>query len=457
MSRTAPVHVWLPGASEPVLAGEFEHNSSATAFGRFRYVDAYVAAKHPALAPDLPVKAKIPPVLGGSGIYPLFLDAGPDAWGRRLLARRLGRDVDPLEALILCPADGVGNIALGPLTPERLRVLTVDEFLAILADIAAGQPVRSILEQQVHEAFQGTSLGGTKPKLSIVRGGKHYLAKFPEQADDPWLPHVECATLKLARECGIDACAAEVWHLPDHGRCGLLVERFDRTGVGAAVGRRGFVSAHALLRLDQLTPAQQDTLQYGTQGYTAAALQKSYVAFADALPRWCKSQALQWEMRRELWRRIVFNALVRNIDDHAKNHGLLCEDMASGVWKLSPAFDLLPAAAGIERPALAMAYHYVPPRHRGRTATPGRLVTVVDTDDLVAAGAAHYGVPKEEGAVFLRSTAERIAARWRDLMAAEGMPAPDIERYANAFALAAQIAESRPGFTGAAPGQPRPA
>lgn len=441
MKRIAAVHVWLPGAGDPVLAGEFEHESGATAIGRFRYADEYIAAKHPALAPDLPTRAKIPPVVGGAGIYPLFLDAGPDAWGRRLLARRLGRDVDPFEALIQCPTDGVGNIALGPLTAERLRVLTVDEFLALLTDIAAGQPVRSIIEQQVLEAFQGTSLGGAKPKLTVARDGKHYLAKFPEQADDRWLPHVECATLKLARECRIDACAAEVWHLPDHGRCGLLVERFDRSGVGPSVGRRGFVSAHALLRLDQLTPAQQDPLQYGTQGYTAAALQKSYVAFADALPRWCKSQALHWETRRELWRRIVFNALVRNIDDHAKNHGLLCDDMAAGVWKLSPAFDLLPAAAGVEHPALAMAYHYVPPRHRGRMATPGRLVTVVDADDLVAAGAAHYGVPKEEGEAHLHATAKTIANRWRELMTAEGMPAPDIERYANAFAFAKRIAE----------------
>lgn len=226
----------------------------------------------------------------------------------------------------------------------------------------------------------------------------------------------------------------------DHGRCALLVERFDRSGLAPEVGRRGYVSAHALLRLDQLTANQHDPVQYGPQGYTAAALRKSYVAFADALPRWCKSQKLQWGARRELWRRIVFNALVRNVDDHAKNHGLLCEDMAAGVWRLSPAFDLVPAPAA--QPALAMAYHYVPPSRRGRAPVNGRLIAVADPDDLVAAGTAHYGYPKEEAEAFLRATAATIATRWRDSMAAEGMPGADIERYANAFSMATRIVAS---------------
>ena len=91
-------------------------------------------------------------MVGGTGIFPLFLDAGPDAWGRHLLARRLEHEVDEMQALTLCATDGVGNIALGEITEERTRILAMDEFLAILGEIEAGTVVASDLEAQVLDA-----------------------------------------------------------------------------------------------------------------------------------------------------------------------------------------------------------------------------------------------------------------------------------------------------------------
>ena len=88
MTHTAPVHVWLPDSPTPVLAGEFTHDSVGPV-GRFRYDSAYLAARRPPLAPDLPLRSRPCAVTGGHGIFPLFMDAGPDAWGRHLLARRL--------------------------------------------------------------------------------------------------------------------------------------------------------------------------------------------------------------------------------------------------------------------------------------------------------------------------------------------------------------------------------
>ena len=193
--RSAPVWVWLAGELDPVRAGEFFHTPGR---GHFHYDDAYLAAKHPPLAPDMPVRPHSLPIHDGSGIFPIFQDAGPDAWGVHLLQRRLERPLDDFEALTLCPVDGVGNLALGEMTPERRRVLAMDQFLAIIEEIKAqGQAITDIQSQVLDAVENGTSLGGTKPKLTLVIEGVQYLAKFPARGDDPWLPHVESAMLKL--------------------------------------------------------------------------------------------------------------------------------------------------------------------------------------------------------------------------------------------------------------------
>ena len=433
MITSAPVHVWLPGAASPVVAGTFTHDANSSS-GRFQYARAYLEAAHPALAPDMPVRARALVISGGAAIFPLFLDAGPDAWGRHLLARRLEREVSAIEALTLCPTDGVGNLALGELAAQRTQVLSIDEFLAILTDLKAGSVATTDIEAQVLEATQnGTSLGGTKPKLTVTRNGVQYLAKFPERGDNRWLPHIECAMLKLARECGVNTCVAEVWALPDSAA--LLVTRFDREVLptGAGTGRRGYISAHALLRIDLKAPAADEALQYGPRGFTGSALRRSYVSLAADMAKWCGGQSAHREQRRELWRRIVFNALIRNLDDHSRNHGLVCEDMRQQRWRLAPAFDLVPAATTAQSAALAMAYRYVPPSHRGRVPAPARLVTLISADDLLAAATEHYGYEFAEARDQFALAVNVVAQRWRPLMRAEGVPEAEADRFARTF------------------------
>lgn len=429
--RSSPVWVWLPGATDPVLAGQFSHASGR---GRFVYDAAYVAAKHPPLAPDMAVKSAPIPISDGCGIFPVFQDAGPDAWGLHLLERRLERSIDLFEALTLCPVDGVGNLALGDLTAERQRVLQVDEFLAILEQIRAqGKAVTDVQAQVLDAVERGTSLGGTKPKLTLVRDGVQYLAKFPAQGDDPWLPHIEAAMLKLAGCCGIQACEGEVWPLPDGRNRALLIRRFDRVPVaGGGASRIGFVSAHSVLRLDRQVSAAQNNaelLGFGTQGFSTDSLRKSYVAFADAMARWCGGQLLHREARRELWRRIVFNAMIRNTDDHARNHGLLCMDMAEKRWALAPAYDLVAPPYAREVPHLALAYLYV---SRIRQSPP-RLVWAATLTDLREAAVRHYGYGGDEAADYLAETGTIIQSGWRRALAVEGVPAEEIERYQGTF------------------------
>lgn len=437
-----PVYVWLPEATEPTLAGEFSHTGNV---GRFEYSADYLAAGHPALAPDIPRNRKSTTVTGGLGIFPIFLDAGPDTWGRHLLERRLGRAVSELEALTLCPTDGVGNIALGPLSQERLHVLKLEEFLELLIAQSQGTQARTPLEEQVMDAHRrGTSLGGTKPKLSIERNGIQYLAKFPAQGDSPWLPHLECATLKLARSCGVRTLIdPEVWRLPT-GATALLVPRFDRHRMASgSYARTAYVSAHALLRLDMHPPQHKDMQAFATLGFSPAGMRKSYVSLAQDMLRWSRDQTIHQEERRELWRRIVFNALIRNLDDHPRNHGLICENMARQQWRLSPAFDLVPTANLPQNPALCMAYHYIPPGQRGRAPNSGtapRLISVIETGALLAAAEAHYGYTHAEATAYLHTTAQYIAEHWQTYFSAEGMPETEINRFRICFSLAQEIA-----------------
>lgn len=439
MIRSADVHVWLPGCTYPTLAGLFTHNSE-TRTGTFAYSKAYLQAGHPALSPDIPLRQRPVSVVGGTGIFPLFLDTGPDAWGRHLLSRRLERNADELESLLLCATDGVGNIALGEMTETRSHVMSMDDFLSILGEIEAGHSIVSDLQTQVLDAVQnGTSLGGTKPKLTIIKDHIEYLAKFPEPSDSPWLPHIESAMLKLARRCDVQSCEAEVWRLPGGQRSALLVKRFDRETSPNGICRRGFISAHAVLRLDLNPPKPDDHLGFASQGFSLSSLRKSYVAFASDMLKWCGSQANHREARRELWRRIVFNALIRNTDDHSKNHGLLCENMRFQHWRLAPAFDLVAPVFSAEQTALAMAYRYVPASRRGQAQMP-RLVTRVSADDLIAAAVEHYGFAHAEAADYLAEAAHQVTSHWRCHLLEEGIPAGEAARFEHTFSFAERLA-----------------
>jgi serine/threonine-protein kinase HipA len=435
--RTCPVWVWLPGEIMPRLAGKFRHENAR---GEFIYDGAYLAAGYPPLAPDMATRAARCRIAEGAGIFPIFMDAGPDTWGLHLLERRLERQIDLFESLTLCPVDGVGNLALGELTEARLRILRVDEFLAVLDEISArGKVVTDVQEQVLDAVENGTSLGGTKPKLTLERGGIQYLAKFPVKGDDPWLPHVESAMLKLARRCGIDACEGEVWRLPDNRNTALLIRRFDRVPLAGSQGRLGFVSAHSVLRLDKqplnVTQADASLLGFANLGFSTDSLRKSYVALADAMARWCGGSGYHREARRELWRRITFNAMIRNTDDHARNHGLLCEDMAARRWRLAPAYDLVAPPIAREKPSLALAYLYVPPSARQQA----RLVWAATKPDLIRAAVLHYGFQAPEAQEAFEAIEATVQAGWRELLAGEGVPEDVVDRYARTFAPLSQI------------------
>ncbi|NTW39810.1 MAG: type II toxin-antitoxin system HipA family toxin [Cellulomonadaceae bacterium] len=333
-TRSVEVHVERSGAPEHAADLTFETNAGGALISTtFQYQPSWLGAPGAyELSPELrlqsgPTRFTGRPLLPGS-----LADTGPDRWGRTLLfdaARREARTTGgPLPRLseadfILLASDATrhGNV--------RYRDPSTGVFLSAQR---AGLPTLVDLEALVHAAQRttahqgqtdadlqllvagGTTLGGARPKVNVhLSSGRLALAKLPA-SDDRWdVEAWEATTLTLARLAGIQVPPFEL-HRIDTDTSVLVVERFDRDEHGHRVG---YWSAHTLLE-------QQD----------GEAL--SYVELVDAAGDRMQNPRAQ---RAELFRRVAFNLLVNDVDDHMKNHGLLRTALA---WQLAPAFDLNP-------------------------------------------------------------------------------------------------------------------
>lgn len=342
--KEVPVWMWLPGDASATRTGTFRLDEKPESRGKFQYDAKYLHDRR-AIALDpiaLPLRSRETTENEQSGIFGVFLDAGPDAWGMRVLELKLGHQPDALEALVHGSSDGVGNIALGDI--DRLR--KKHESTTDLAEIATYFEQIQQNPYELPEALRAfglekltTSLGGMKPKLTVEHEGALWIAKFPERNDPPYSIEREYAALLGARSLGLNVCETQLHELGD-GKRALLVKRFDRVPLleakpQPAFGRLGYASAHTVLKL------QRDN---------GPPERKTYLHFSQELQRWCADQRHDAvEDQKELWRRIVFNVAISNVDDHPKNHGLL---HTPDGWRLSPAFDLVIPA---HNPELALS------------------------------------------------------------------------------------------------------
>ena len=234
--RQAYVYVQLPGTLDTVPAAllKIEKLPDGTFVGRFRYGNRYLERKD-AIEFDpfrLPLGNTVHEFTQRKGIPGAVRDAGPDAWGRRVIEHKLQRspgDLAEIDYLLKGPQDGAGYLSFGstlePPAPKRPYNLTHQ-----LADlIAAAEAIEEGKRVPVHILEQlepGTSMGGARPKATIEDGNHLWLGKFPEKGDRCNLQRVEYATLELARRCGITACNARLQSVATQDV--LMVERFDR-------------------------------------------------------------------------------------------------------------------------------------------------------------------------------------------------------------------------------------
>jgi len=234
----------------------------------------------------------------------------------------------------------------------------------------------------------GTSLGGLRPKC-VVRDADGSLAigKFPSVNDTRSIVHGEVLALTLAKQAGINAAQARVED--SAGVPVAVITRFDRHGSL----RLMYLSARSLL---QAAPAQQ----YSYLDIAAAIRQHSSQASADL---------------EELWRRMVFNVAINNVDDHLNNHGFL--HTAHAQWRLAPAFDLNPFPD--KERALKT---WISPQ-AGDAASLQEALAVAPQFQLNPAAALRV-LDQVKGAV----------AGWESVAKGLGMTAADMARFAPAFA-----------------------
>ena len=302
-----PVWVWLPGQVQPVLCGEFALNNGV---GVFNYTDAYRALPQ-ALALDplhLPLTRSRRPFkeTRQQGLFGVFRDASPEGFGLAMLERLRGQPLpDPLDRLEHAAGDGAGAIEVCDDLEAKLRFSPppATALWDALAQLPTHRP--SSLAPQAVWGATGTSLGGERPKMTVLHQGQPWIAKLQEQGDPSHAPLREYAAMRVALQLGLEV--AEVAFHRVGEREALLVRRFDRwMDDQGHTQRRLFASAHTVLRLD--TPMRGEP-------------SRSYVALAKDIQRFCANRSTDVvPMQRELWRRMVFNPAYSGVQAMAITH-----------------------------------------------------------------------------------------------------------------------------------------
>ena len=372
----------------------------------FEYSDEWLQdADRFELEPGLPLTRGgfAPPA--GQTIHGALGDSAPDIWGRRLMQRAERRQAEREGRAVrtLMESDyllGVSDESrLGAL---RFRRADGEVFLAespqgIPALVELGRLLqcteRILRDEETEEDLQlifapGSSLGGARPKASVVdQHGRLSIAKFPKESDEYSIETWEEIALRLANRAGIATPHHELLQVA--GRAVLLSRRFDR----ADGCRIPFLSAMALLG--------------AKDGQTG-----SYPEMVDALARH-GSQAKK--DARALYRRVAFNVLVSNVDDHLRNHGFLRIDRSG--WTLSPAYDLNPVPADLKARVLTT------------NIDPEEATCSVD---LLQASAEYFALSLPEARGILKEVAVATSS-WRSVAKEVGASAKEIHRMDSAF------------------------
>lgn len=282
----------------------------------FEYDPAYIASGDSISPFNLPLKpevfiAKHTPFSGGFGV---FDDSLPDGWGNLILDRYLkskginSAKLTILQRLALIGSSGRGALEYQPDYSESAKNELIDfnklanETERILTSDYDGDSLNTLYK------YAGSS-GGARPKVFVNMDGKEWLVKFKATMDPPNVGETEYKYSLLAKRCGIKMPETRLFEDKYFG-----VERFDRT----SVGKVHTVSVAGLLNADYRVPS----LDYGD------------------LLQLCHILTKNMEEVYALFRQMIFNVIIKNRDDHAKNFSF---QLIDGEWKLSPAYDLLPS------------------------------------------------------------------------------------------------------------------
>lgn len=345
--------------------------------------------------------------------FGVFLDSAPDRWGRFLQDRRERQTAqdEGRAAKRLRESDYLLGVydehRMGGL---RFRLEPDGPFLDNNRDYASPPwtSLRELEQASLHLEREGASaepnyrrwlrmliapggsLGGARPKASVVDESGHlWIAKFPSRSDRWDGGGWELVAHSLAEKSGITVPAAQArrFNTPQHS---FLTKRFDRRPDG---GRIHYASA-----LTMLGRSDGDDHTNGA----------SYLELAELLIQHGSRTNADLE---QLWRRIVFNVCISNVDDHLRNHGFL---LTPSGWMLSPAFDMNPDPDG-----------------------DGLKLNISEVDNAqeldLALDVAHYFRLPSLQAQRIAAEVVDVVSTWRSEAAAKGLGRPEIERMEEAF------------------------
>lgn len=404
------IYVFVHLATEFVPAGLLDVSSDGRAsFATFAYGNRYLT-RPDRIAID-PVALPLPDpgtnirfrTEEGFSLFNGIRDAAPDGWGQYLMYKAMGdRTPTDIDLLLASGDHRVGALAFGP-SPERPRRITPwgegdapgEHFtLTELAEAAErAQHVDQLDENLRRLLTAGSSLGGARPKAATEIGDRPWIAKFPARNDSFPECRVELATMRLADDCGLDVPALGFERVLE--RDIYLIQRFDRLLQGDRLDRLPFASGLTLLGAHE-----SEVSQY------------SYADLAAALRRYGSKPKADLN---ELFRRMIFNILVTNDDDHLRNHGFLYDGVG---WRLSPLYDVVPKPqVGLER-RLVLG---VGPQ--GRLATLGNALH----------GCAQFDLAPEQASALVKDMADRVHHRWEGFFKEAGLGTADRGRFATCF------------------------
>lgn len=328
-------------------------------------------------------------------------DTAPDRWGQLLIKRALRKsgeeralsEIDYLLAI-------TDQTRIGALRYKRENEESFDHdigpyrippLIRLPALINAADAVQTNTETAEDLKLllnEGSPLGGARPKSAVMdNDGTLAIAKFPKQDDDRSIPHGEVLAMKLAAKAGLNVAAARLQDVA--GRSVALITRFDRKD-----GQRiPFLSAMSLLGLNDGDEA-------------------TYTDIAECIRMYSSEPITDLH---ELWRRIVFNVQIGNLDDHLRNHGFLYDQ--DDKWRLSPAYDLNP----------------VPIEEKARELTTWISDEGPNADIDIARRAAPFFALKDKQAETIIDEVSAALKEWQNIARQLRMSAADIAIYATAI------------------------
>jgi serine/threonine-protein kinase HipA len=324
--QEAFVWIWLPGETQPVVAGILARVGARLLFN---YGKSYLARGN-AIAiynPELPLKSGELPLMPDLSMPGCIRDGSPDAWGRRVLINRklslkgkeaAVRELSELTYLLESGSDRAGALDFQTSSeiykPRGMDQASLDDLLRSAEQVEKGMPLSPDLDRALQH---GTSLGGARPKALLTSDEHKYVAKFSMSTDIYNVVKAEYIAMRLAALIGLDVAPVRI--AKALGKDVLLVERFDREQGTTGWARKAFVSALTLFEMDEMM-----------------ARHASYERLAEIIRhRFLAPKATL----QELYGRLVFNILCGNTDDHARNHAAFWD---GAHLRLTPAYDICP-------------------------------------------------------------------------------------------------------------------